>query len=299
MIKLSQRHVYLFALWAVSLLAGWHYLVDTFALSVHDDQYTYILLILPVSASMIYLKWHSLRTIGSTNIPAASAILAAAVLVGVFARGWLGWLTSDAQLSIGMFALVLWWNGTFVLGFGFRALRSVLFPLLFLFGLVPLPQAALNTIVALLQQWSVWTAHLFFAACGIPVTQNGLLLSIPGLTVQVARECSSIRSSSMLLVTTIVLAHIVLRSPWRRALVIGLAIPLSVAKNGLRIFTISMLATRVDSGYMTGRLHHQGGIVFFAIALLGVYALLWILRKGDGFPLAPSPKFIKADGNED
>jgi len=82
-----------------------------------------------------------------------------------------------------------------------------------------------------------------------------------------------------LLVTTMVLAQLSLRSPWRKALVIALAVPLSVAKNALRIFTIAMLGTRVDPGFLTGRLHHQGGIVFFLISLVGVFILLWILRR--------------------
>ena len=85
----------------------------------------------------------------------------------------------------------------------------------------------------------------------------------------------------MLLVTTMVLAHLLLRSSWRKWVVIGIAIVLSVAKNGLRIFTIAMLGTRVDPGYLTGRLHHEGGIVFFMIALIGVFVSLWILRRGE------------------
>ena len=92
-------------------------------------------------------------------------------------------------------------------------------------------------------------------------------MTIPGLTIEVARECSSIRSSLMLVVTSMVLAQMLLRSAWRKTVVIALAIPLSVAKNGLRIFVLGMLATRVDRSYLTGRLHHQGGIIYFLIAL--------------------------------
>ena len=85
----------------------------------------------------------------------------------------------------------------------------------------------------------------------------------------------------MLIVTTMVLAQLLLRSPWRKALIILVAIPLSVAKNGLRIFTIAMLATRVDPSFLTGRLHRKGGIVFFLIALAVTFLLLWILRRGE------------------
>jgi exosortase/archaeosortase family protein len=78
-----------------------------------------------------------------------------------------------------------------------------------------------------------------------------------------------------------VLAQIFLRSPLRKAIVVVLAVPLSVAKNGLRIFTIAMLGTHVDPGYLTGRFHHQGGIVFFAISLLVIFLALWILERGE------------------
>jgi exosortase/archaeosortase family protein len=54
-----------------------------------------------------------------------------------------------------------------------------------------------------------------------------------------------------------------------------------VAKNGLRIFTLAMLGTRVDRGYLTGRLHHQGGIVFFAFSLLLIFAALWLLERSE------------------
>ena len=57
------------------------------------------------------------------------------------------------------------------------------------------------------------------------------------------------------------------------------AIPLSVAKNGLRIFTIAELGTRVDPGFLDGKLHHHGGIIFFGLSVVAVVALLWILRR--------------------
>jgi exosortase len=269
---------------AVSLLVGWRPLIDTNALALRDDAYTHILLILPVSLALILIEWRSLKPIVAPNVRVGSAVVAIAVLVAIFMTGPRTWLASDVQLSIRMFALVLSWIGSFILCFGSQASRTVLFPLGFLFGLVPLPQFALNEIVRLLQQGSAFAAHVLFAAAGVPVAQDGFLLTVPGLTVEVAKECSSIRSSSMLLVTTIVLAHLLLRSPWRKAFVIGAAVFLSVAKNGLRIFTIVMLATRVDPAYLTGKLHRDGGIIFFLIALAGVFVLLWILRPREHLP---------------
>jgi exosortase/archaeosortase family protein len=82
-------------------------------------------------------------------------------------------------------------------------------------------------------------------------------------------------------VTTMVLAQMLLRSPWRKAMVIAVAIPLSVVKNGLRIFVLGILGTRVDPSFLTGRLHRQGGIIYFLIALAAIFLLLWMARRGD------------------
>jgi exosortase len=282
--RLAQNQGAFAALWLASLVVGWRPLFEVFALSLRNDEYTYILLVLPISAALIFLERRALGTLVTLNVQTGSALLVVSILIAFMSLGWPP-LPGDAQLSVRMLALVVSWIGAFELCFGSRASRLVSFPLCFLIGLIPPPLHSLIAIVALLQQGSAWTAHLLFAAFGIPVAQDGVLLTIPGLTLQVAQECSSIRSSLMLLVTTMVLAHLLLRSPWRRALLIALAIPLSVAKNGLRIFTIAMLGTRVDPGYLTGKLHHQGGIVFFAIALFCIFALLWILQRGESLPL--------------
>jgi exosortase len=163
--------------------------------------------------------------------------------------------------------------------FGSPVARRFLFPLLFLFWFVPIPAPALSKIVALWQQGSAISASMLFSAVGVPVTQDGMMLSIPGLTLEVAQECSSLRSSLMLIVTSMVLAHLFLRSLWRKTFVVLAAIPLSIAKNGIRIFTIAMLGTRVDPGFLHGTFHHHGGIVFFLLALFAVLLLLWLLHR--------------------
>jgi exosortase len=299
MTKLAKHQLGFALLCVIFALVGWRALVDTFSLSFRDDEYTYILLVLPISAALILLEWQSLHKMVSLSVRSGSALLAVAVLIACSALGGSGLLTADVQLSIRMLALVLSWIGAFVLCFGYPASRLVAFPLCFLLGLVPLPRFVLNLVVDLLQQCSAWTAHILFAALGVPVAQNGVLLTIPGLTLQVAQECSSIRSSSMLLVTTMVLAQLLLRSPWRKAVVIGLALPLSIAKNALRIFTIAMLGTRVDPEYLTGKLHRQGGIIFFGIALIAVFTLLWIFRRGEGMPLNAGLNRVKVKATED
>ena len=280
-----------FILGAISVVIWWVPLTSSFALALRDDQYTHILLILPMSAALIFLDWKApnpssglATSLGSVSLGSASlgsVLLVVAASVTFYVRWRVVAIPFDERLSLNMLALVVWWIAAFILCFGTSAFRRELFPLCFLFGMAPLPGFVLNLIVALLQQGSAAVAHFLFVVARVPVEQQGLLVHIPGLTVEVARECSSIRSSSMLLVTTMVLAQLLLRSPWQKALVIAVAIPLSVAKNGLRIFVIAMLATRVDPSFLTGRLHREGGIIFFLIALGAVFLLLWVFRRGE------------------
>jgi exosortase len=265
---------------AISVVLWWNPLQWSFSLALSDERYTHLLLIIPISAALIFLDWKSPASADRSGVSIGSVLLAAAVAMNLLAR----WKLSppvDTTLSLNMSAFVLWWIAAFLFCFGTRAFRRSLFPLCFSFWLVPLPEFILDTVIRLLQQGSAKAAYLLFVAARVPVEQSGLLLHIPDLILAVAPECSSIRSSLMLVVTTMVLAQLLLRSPWRKAFVVAVAIPLSVAKNGLRIFTIGMLGTRVDPSYLTGRLHRQGGIIFFLIAVAATFLLLRVVRRGE------------------
>jgi len=266
---------------AISLAIWWKALASAIALALHDEQYTHMLLILPVSVALIFVDWKSPEPSTKSGVSLGSSLLVVAALLTVLARLGVSRLRPDEQLSLNMLALVMWWVGSFIFCFGTRAFSRALFPLCFLFWIVPLPQFLLDPIVRLLQTGSVSSAHLLFSAIGLPVAEDGTLLTIPGLTVEVARECSSIRSSLLLVVTTMLFAQTLLRSAWRKTLVIAVAIPLSIAKNGLRIFVLAMLATRVDQSFLTGKLHHEGGIIYFLIALAAIFLLIGLARRGE------------------
>jgi len=268
-------------LMAVSLIVGWQSLLRTFTLALHADEYTHLLLIVPISLSLILTERDRLKP--QPGIGLGAALLLIAILTACYSR-WMPTAQSDTQLSISMLAIAFWWIGSFVFCFGARAARLFLFPLCFLFWIIPIPQPVLNQLIAFWQHGSALCASMLFSAFGIPVTQDGIVISIPGLTLEVAQECSSLRSSLMLIVTSMVLAHLFLRSFWRKTAVVVAAIPLSIAKNGLRIFTIAMLGTRVDPGFLHGNLHRHGGIVFFLAALLAVLLLLWLLNRGGHLP---------------
>ena len=190
-------------------------------------------------------------------------------------------LGSTNMVSLLMLAAFLVWLGAFGLFFGARAFRIACFPLFFLLFMIPIPEPALSKIIYLLQAGSSEMVELFFRMAGVPYLRQGFVFELPGVAIRVAEECSGIRSSLALLITTVLASHFFLRTNWKRMLLCVVVVPIVIFKNGLRIATLSILAIYVNPGFLYGRLHHQGGFVFFIIALLPMALVLRLLQKGE------------------
>src|ERR1700728_4737778 len=149
----------------ISLVIGWHSLFSIFVLALRVDEYTHLLLIVPISVSLIFSEQDLLKLAPEPAVGLGSFFLIAATLIGAFSRTI---SQIDLQLSFNMLAIVIWWIGSFVLCFGTRTARLVLFPLCFLFWLVPIPAPLLEKIVVIWQHGSAISASLLFSALGIP-----------------------------------------------------------------------------------------------------------------------------------
>jgi exosortase len=180
-----------------------------------------------------------------------------------------------------MVGIVLAWMGTFALFFGADAFKAAIFPLCFLVFMIPIPEPVLSKTIYLLQEGSAYVAECFFKLAGVPYLRRDLVFVLPGVAIRVAEECSGIRSSLALLITTVLASYVFLRTSWKRILLCALVVPLAIFKNGLRIMTLSTLAIYVDPGFLYGNLHHHGGIVFFILALVPMIAVLLVLQKSE------------------
>jgi exosortase len=127
-------------------------------------------------------------------------------------------LEGSESLSLETFSIILVWVGGFLLCYGFVALRTGTFPVLFLLLMIPLPELILDRVIHALQVGSTEIAYILFQAVGTPVLRQGFLLTVPGVTIEVAKECRSIRSSVALFITCLLAAHLYLRTPWKIAL---------------------------------------------------------------------------------
>ncbi|HZU23242.1 MAG TPA: exosortase/archaeosortase family protein, partial [Terriglobales bacterium] len=194
------------------------------------------------------------------------------------------WRWGSAAPVLQLVAVLLLAGAGFAAFFGAAALRKAMFPFALLLLMLPLPAAAIEHAIEFLRSGSTWLTAWMFAALGVPVFREGFTLAVPGVTIEVAKECSGINSSVALMITLLVAAHETLRAPWRKAVLLAVAIPLSIVKNAVRIVTLTMLALKVNPDFLYGRLHHEGGFVFFLITLAMLYPIWKLLQRGEAGP---------------
>jgi exosortase len=118
-----------------------------------------------------------------------------------------------------------------------------------------------------------------FQIIGIPYYRDGMVFEFTGVTIEVAKQCSGIRSSLAMLITSVVAGYLILPSGWRRVVLSLTVLPITIFKNAIRIATITLLSIYVDGKFLTDSwLHHSGGIVFFATGLVLLVLVIWTLR---------------------
>jgi exosortase len=160
-------------------------------------------------------------------------------------------------------------------------MKSIAFPSALLFAAVPMPLDLENSLEALSQVGSTFVATALFGISGTAVFQQGNVLRLPGIVLEVARECSGIHSSWVLFITSLIAGYMFLRTPWRRFLLASCVIPLAILRNGFRVFVIGMLCVYIDPGMIDSWVHRKGGPLFFLLSLVPFFALLLLLRRGE------------------
>ena len=242
--------------------------------------YSHILLIPLVSSYLLFLVWSKILASIKPAVP-AGILISTTGIIGYGA----GLLQGQSLVMIDLAAweiasLIIAWYGAFLLFWGKEAFRAALFPLLFLLFIVPLPTDLMDAFIYVLQVGSAWSTALIFNILGTSYFQEGFIFQMGKVTIEIARECSGIRSTMAMVITGVLAAYLFLRDPGKKFLLILTILPITVFKNGLRIVILTLLAIHVDERFLTGGfLHKSGGFLFYIPGLILFGAILLFLRK--------------------
>ncbi len=274
------RHPWFFALAILSFLLFLSPLAKIVSLSWQDDRYSHLVLIPFLSLCIVFLERN--RVFAECRYcPRVAAPLYALAAIFYIAQSRSSICSQNYSLSIAIFALVLTLIAGFIFCYGTRSAKAALFSLGFLLLMIPVPTDVLDRVVFGLQKGSALMTDFLFRVAGVPVFIHGFKLSLPGVDIEVAEQCSGIRSTMALFITGALAGHVYLRSAWSKTCLILLTIPIAVFKNAVRIFTISWLGVYVNRSFFYGRLHRDGGLPFSLLALALLVPLLILLQKSE------------------
>lgn len=151
--------------------------------------------------------------------------------------------------------------------FGYRKVRVIFFPLLYLVFAVPIGEE----LVPILQKITADLSVGMLSLTPVPVFREGLYIHVPNGTFHVAEACAGIRFLIGTFSIGVLLAYLNYQKIWKRLLFTLLCLIVPVLANGFRAFGIMMIGYYSDMEYATGADHLIYGWVFFAFVTLLIF----------------------------
>jgi len=228
----------------------------------HNETYTHGFLILPISIWLVWDKrWELLKLIPHPTILALFPFMLSGFAWSI---AELAGVQVIAQLSlVGMIVAAT----TAIVGW--RVALYLIFPLLFLFFMVPMGEDLVPSMMEFTATFTVEALQL----TGIPVYRDGLWFTLPSGNWSVVEACSGVRYLIASVTLGFLYAYISYHTLWKRLAFIALSAIIPVLANGIRAYVIVMIGHLSNMEYATGVDHLIYGWVFFGFVMM---ILFWI-----------------------
>jgi exosortase len=195
-------------------------------------------------------------------------------------QGYLGMLSAELFLQrssvlIELLGLLLVLGGT-------ALVRILLFPLLLLPFMIPIPEIIYNRITFPLQLFASSVAESVLALLQIPVLREGNILVLASQNLSVAEACSGIRSLLSLAFLSLVYSYFFDKRVWMRWLLLFATVPIAILANAGRVTITGILSEEVSPELAHGFFHSLEGWLIFLIAgamLIGLHALINLVGR--------------------
>ena len=123
---------------------------------------------------------------------------------------------------------------------GDRIFRQIWLPIFFLFFAIPLPQFLYQGLSAKLQLLSSELGVSFIRLCDISVYQEGNVIDLGAMKLQVVEACSGLRYLFPLMSLAFMCAYFFKATLWKRVVIFLSSIPITVFMNSFRIGLIGV-----------------------------------------------------------
>ena len=191
-------------------------------------------------------------------------------------QGYVGVLGAELYLQRTSFIVTL--VGLLLVVGGTALVRELVFPLLLLPFMVPIPAILYNQITFPLQLFASQVAEFALGLVGIPVLRDGNVLELASQKLSVVEACSGIRSLLSLTFLSLVYSYFFDKHVWMRWVLLVLTIPIAILANSGRV-TITGILSEVNPELARGFFHSLEGWIIFLIAMAMLVATHAVLRR--------------------
>ena len=237
----------------------------------HDPNFSHGFFVPAFSAFVVWQERERLKRLPPRPSWFGLPLLAGALCVMIV--GQMG-----AELFLARFSLLLVLAGLILFFLGWSFLRALALPLAFLLLMIPVPSIVFNQITFPLQLLASKVAASVLPLLGVPILQEGNVINLPAMALEVAEACSGIRSLMSLVTLAIIYGYLTERRVAARVLLALASVPIAVAANSVRIIGTGLLVQYWDPDTAEGFFHASWGWIIFVISLSLLFVFHRLLR---------------------
>ncbi|MGD9210319.1 MAG: exosortase/archaeosortase family protein [Desulfobacteraceae bacterium] len=259
----------LFIIWAAIFYPIYPSLIQTW---IQDSNNSHGILVPFISA---FFAWQQRDQLGDCKVePQSMGGILLVLSLFIYVVSYAGAVTVAIRISMvsSLICLILY-------NFGKDVFMSLMFPLLFLFFMIPVPVSITSLISLPLQTLATNISTVIIRLASIPVYQEGHMLYFVETQLEVAEACSGIHSIVALLMLSTVLVHYFPMTLKYKIIIIFSAIPIALFANIVRVSGTGILAHFYGASVARGFLHQFSGMAVFVFGLFLLGMEYRIIRK--------------------
>jgi exosortase A len=250
--------------WAGLLLLFWRDAADMVAIWWNSSTFNHCLIIVPVIGWLVMQRKDQLAQLRPQGWWPALLYVAA---------GAGGWLLGDAAgVALARQAgLVMMLQGSVATILGLNAARGLLFPLFYMFFLVPFGEE----FVPMLQTVTAKMCMVLLGWTGVPAHIDGIFITTPGGYFKVAEACSGVKFLVAMVAMGALVSNLCFTRWSRRIAFMATCIIVPIIANGLRAFGTIYIAQSQGIEFAASFDHVFYGWIFFAIVMALIFGMGW------------------------
>jgi exosortase len=236
-----------------------------------DDNYSHAFLIIPIALYFVWERRDRLARIKTK--PNYLGLIFILLNIATLLVGILG-----SELFLTRISIIGITAGAILYILGWQCLKSLAFPILFLFLMIPLPAIILNQIAFPLQLIASRFGELSLNILGVPVLREGNIIQLPNISLEVVEACSGIRSLISMLTLGLLYGYFADKRMGIRTALCLATVPIAILANGFRVAITGVAAHYCNPKMAAGLFHEFSGWLIFVMAFIMLFFLHRLLR---------------------